>query len=370
MKLTVQVKLQPTPEQTRSLRETLERANDAANYVSEWVWQNSTFRQYAIQKALYYRVKDEFELSAQIVVRVIAKVADAYKLDKKRKRTFRKHGSIAYDKRILRWYQAPSEVTMNTVDGRIRLGYQSDERARRLLLSQLGETDLLLRDGQFYLSTTVNAPEPPEGAGSTQGWLGIDLGIVNIAVDSTGNVYSGSMIKSIRHRNRRLRAKLQSKGSKAAKRRLRQRRAQESRFARHTNHVISKHIVATAKALNHGIALEELGGIRDRAPVRRSQRATLHSWSFYQLRSFIEYKARLAGVRVCAVDPRNTSRTCPVCASIDKANRPTQSQFLCTSCGYAAPADVNAARNISSRAALVSQPYSSKPLYPLAGSQN
>jgi RAB protein geranylgeranyltransferase component A len=64
------------------LRETLEKANDAANYVSEWAWQNRTLGQYTLHKALYYRVKDEFGLSAQIVVRVIAKVADAYKLDK------------------------------------------------------------------------------------------------------------------------------------------------------------------------------------------------------------------------------------------------------------------------------------------------
>src|SRR5450759_5063328 len=95
MKLTATVKLQPTPEQAQSLRETLERANDAANYVSEYAHQNRTFGQYILHKALYYRVKDEFGLSAQIVVRVIGKVADAYKLDKgekKSKRVFRKHG--------------------------------------------------------------------------------------------------------------------------------------------------------------------------------------------------------------------------------------------------------------------------------------
>ncbi len=211
---------------------------------------------------------------------------------------------------------------------------------------------------QLKLSNAEGGPGP----GS---WLGVDLGIVNIAADSEGNVYSGAHFKSIRHRNRRLRAKLQSKGTKAAKRLLRKWRAKEAHFARHTNHVISKGIVATAKALKRGIAIEELGGIRDRATVRRSQRATLHSWSFYQLRFFIEYKARLAGVRVCGVDPRNTSRTCPVCGCIDKANRPTQSQFVCVGCGYASNADTNAARMIASRAALVSQPYLSKPLQPI-----
>ena len=375
MKLTATVKLQPTLHQANALRDTIVRANHAANYASEWAWQNRTFGQYSLHNALYYRLRDEFALPAQIVVRLVAKVADAYKVDRKCKRVFRNLGSIAYDSRLLNWYQAKSQVTMTTLSGRERISYLSDERTRRLLLSQQGETDLILRDGQFYLSTSVNAPEPPEpesGPNGSDGWLGVDMGIVNIAVDSEGNVYSGASVKGVRHRHRHLRAKLQRKGSKAARRLLKMRQRREARFATHTNHVISKRIVATAKALNHGIGIEELGGIRDRVTVRHSQRATLHSWSFYQLRSFIEYKAQLAGIKVQAVDPRNTSRTCPLCGCIDKANRVSQSQFLCTSCGYAANADVNAARNIASRAAVVSPPYFSKSLYPLLsqGSQN
>ncbi len=298
-----------------------------------------------MHKALYYRVKGEFELSAQIVVRVFAKVADAYKLDKKCKRNFRQHGSIAYDSRILNWYQAKGEVTITTVDGRERISYLSDERARRLLLSQQGETDLILRDGAYYLNTTVNAHEPP--VSEPTGWLGVDMGIVNISVDSEGNVYSGALVKSIRHRHNRLRAKLQSKGTRAAKRLLVRRKGKEARFGSHQNHVISKRIVQTAKALSYGIAVEELGGISKRATVAKRQRRTLHSWSFFQLRAFIEYKARLSGVAVKAVDPRNTSRTCPECGSIDKANRKSQSQFLCVQCAYAAFADHNAAVNIS-----------------------
>jgi len=362
MKLTAQVKLCPSPEQAKTLLATIKAANNAANFISEWMWQNRTFAMYATQKALYYRIKDEFGLSAQLVIRVISKVADAYKLDKKRKRIFRAHGSIAYDSRILRWYQARNEVTLSTLAGRERISYQSDERSRRLLLSQQGETDLLLKDGSYYLNTTVNAPEPE--VGEPQGFLGIDMGIVNLAVDSEGNVYSGSLVKSIRHRNKRLRTRLQSKGTRAARKLLHKRKRKESRFATAQNHIISKSIVRTAKALGHGIALEELGGIRDRVTVRKQQRSTLHSWSFFQLRGFIEYKARLAGVSVRVINPRNTSRTCPLCGCIDKANRKSQSQFLCISCGYAAPADMNAAVNIS-RAALVSQPYLSKPLQPV-----
>lgn len=124
------------------------------------------------------------------------------------------------------------------------------------------------------------------------------------------------------------------------------------------NHNLSKRIVAKAERTKRAIALEDLTHIRTRVRARRSQRATLHSWAFFQLRTFIAYKAALVGVPVHFVDPRNTSRTCPACGCIDKANRNTQASFVCTSCGLAGPADVIAAGNISRRAP-VSVPYCS-----------
>src|SRR5439155_10399978 len=101
---------------------------------------------------------------------------------------------------------------------------------------------------------------------------------------------------------------------------------------------------------------EDLSGIRDRVTVRRAQRATLSSWSFYQLSQFIRYKAEAAGVSVALVDPRNTSRTCPACGHVDRANRPTQSRFSCVSCKCSGLADHFAAVIIGRRAA-VSQPH-------------
>src|SRR5438067_13892191 len=104
MKLTVAVKLTPSQHQARAPLYTIERANDAANYISEYAWHYRTFRQYDLHEALYYSLRERFDLSAQVLIRVLAKIAHAYKLDRKRKRTFKPHGSIAYDQRILRWY--------------------------------------------------------------------------------------------------------------------------------------------------------------------------------------------------------------------------------------------------------------------------
>jgi putative transposase len=356
MRLTVQLKLQPTPEQADALRRTLEQANEACNYISRVAWEARTFRQFAVHKLGYKPVRETFELAAQLAVRCIAKVADAYKLDKKVQRSFAPHGAIAYDDRILSFALPKSEVSIWTLDGRQAIPFVCSERQRQLLVSQRGETDLALVGGEWYLFAVceVETPAPLD----VEGLLGVDMGVTNIAVDSDGETISGKAIKNVRYRHRRLRQKLQRLGTKGSRRRLRRLSGQERRFAAWVNHNLSKQIVAKAERTKRAIALEDLTHIRTRVRARRSQRATLHSWAFFQLRAFIVYKAALVGVPVHFVDPRNTSRTCPACGYVDKANRKTQASFVCTSCGFAGPADVIAAVNISRRAP-VSVPYCS-----------
>ena len=346
MKLTTTVKLQPNPEQATALVETMRRANTACNALSRMAWDARSFRQYDIHHLGYGAVREQTGLSAQVVVRCIAKVADAYKLDRKRFRSFRPMGAVAYDSRILRWFD--DAVSIWTVEGRQRIPFTCGEDARNLLSRQRGETDLVFRDGMWFLYTTVEVDDVPVSEPDT--FLGVDFGIVNIVADSDGDTYSGGQVNGLRRRYRRVRARLQSKGTKSAKRLLRKRRRKEQRFAKDINHQISKRLVAKAKDTGRGIALEDLSGIRDRVTARRPQRATLHSWSFHQLRSYITYKAARSGVMVEAVDPRNTSRTCPECGCIDKANRKHRDSFLCVSCGLAGPADSIAAVNIRRRA--------------------
>jgi IS605 OrfB family transposase len=354
MRLSVQLKLLPTPQQADALKRMLETANAACNYISQVAWETKTFRQFPIHRLTYGAVRETFGLAAQLTVRCIAKVADAYKLDKETQRTFAKDGAIAYDLHILSYTRQNTAVSIRTLDGRQEIPFVCGERQRALLASRRGETDLAFVRGLWYLFATCNidTPEPID----VEGVLGIDLGVTNIAVDNDGEVHSGKAIKQVRYRHRRLRNKLQKKGSLGCKRRLRVLSGQERRFAKHVNHSLSKRIVAKAECTKRAIALEDLTHIRTRIKARRPQHATLHSWAFAQLQAFIVYKAALSGVPVYFVDPRNTSRTCPSCGHCAKENRKTQASFVCTSCGFAGPADVIAAGNIASRAA-VNRPY-------------
>jgi putative transposase len=348
VKLTIGLKLRPTNEQAAALKKTLERANAAANECSRIAWDHKTFAQFHIHKLVYTTLREQFDISAQLAVRVIAKVADAYKLDHERQRTFYKHGSIAFDDRILRY--GVDYVSIWTVTGRQKIPFVCSERDRTLLAARQGESDLVYRKGNWYLCATVNVVE--QSPYNPDDYLGIDLGIARIATDSDGRSFSGSHVKNLRKRHLKLRQRLQSKKTKSAKRRLRERRKKESLFAKDINHQIGKQIVKKAKRTNRAIALEELKGIRSRVRARKAKRSELHSWSFGQLRDFIEYKAKLAGVPVITVNPRNTSRECSRCGHVCKTNRRSQKVFKCQQCGHSCNADVNAARVIRSRAAL------------------
>jgi len=223
----------------------------------------------------------------------------------------------------------------------IKIGAYQEARLDRIIR----QTDLIYRDKTFYLATVVDVPELPTN--EPDEFIGVDLGIKNIAFDSDGVQYSGNKVNALRKRYAKLRAKLQSKKSKSANRLLKKRRRKESRFGKDINHVISKKIVEKAKDTGKGIALEDLKGIRSRTVVRKKQRRQHHSWGFDQLKQFIAYKAKIAGVFLKLVDPRNTSRTCPECGCIDKRNRKTQSIFSCVSCDFSSIADYIAAVNIS-----------------------
>lgn len=241
-------------------------------------------------------------------------------------------------------------VSIWTVSGRLkRVAFAGHPEQLDLLARyRRGESDLLCQNGAWYLIATCEVPEVEENS-VPDGFVGVDVGIVNIATTSTGRRHSGRRLNRKREHDRKLRCRLQQKGTKSAKRRAKRLAGREARRARDINHKISKCIVAEAQRTGRGIALEDLTGIRERVRLKKPQRVTLHSWAFRQLGQFIVYKARRAGVPVVYVDPAHTSQECSRCHHIDKRNRPSQAVFHCRSCGFVEHADLNASHNIAAR---------------------
>ncbi|MFI8504285.1 RNA-guided endonuclease InsQ/TnpB family protein [Streptomyces sp. NPDC085524] len=218
-------------------------------------------------------------------------------------------------------------------------------------------------------------PEPWPATGSV---VGIDMGIVNFLADS-----GGEFVPSPRH-GRKAAAKLES-AQQALSRFPRVRR--DKRTANHqraVQRVADLHRKVRRQRLDHAhktaldlvrehdfIAHEDLR-IRNmvKAPASKpdpgqpgiflpsgaAAKAGLnHSISdagWGGFRTILHAKAESAGREVIAVDPRNTSRTCPECGHVSAENRPTQEKFHCVSCGHTAHADTVGALNVL-RAGLV-----------------
>ncbi|MER5754963.1 transposase [Streptomyces sp. NPDC002088] len=372
MKLVVQVKLVPEAGQAAALLATLRTVNEAANQVSAVAFEQGVPREYELRKHTYAQLRAR-GLGAQAAQHTIKKVRDAYttlkanikagnlgKPGSKRRRkaeskpiTFRPEAAHAYDDRCLSWQWDAQTVSIWTTAGRVRgvRFFCSTDGLTMLREHRQGESDLVERDGVFYLLATCEVPEGKQY--EPESFIGVDLGIVNIATTSTGYRAAGRGLNRYRARQQKLRAKLQKKQTQSAKRRLKARARKEARHVKNANHVIAKRIVTEAERTSAGIALEDLTGIRQRVRLRKPQRVTLHSWAFAQLGEFIAYKARRSGVPVVHVDPAYTSQTCSACGHLDKRNRVDQALFTCRNCGVVAHADRNASHNIRQRGTAV-----------------
>ncbi len=344
----IKVKMLPTDEQKKEFLEVFRQFNAACNWISQVAFEQQVFRQVPLHAACYHEARERFGLPSQLTVRAIGKVLETYRRDKSIQPVFGDYSAVIYDERVFR-LTGVTYASMTTLHGREKIRLDCGSYQRRWLAGKpnIGQVDLLYENGVFMLAISVRKPEPPS-ADTSNGMLGVDLGITEVATDSEGNQYSGEPVKACRRRYREFRRGLQSCGKKGAKRRLCKIRKKQSRFVRWANHNISKSIVSTAWNARKAIALENLTHIRQRADgYSANMRWLLGGWAFHQLRQFIEYKAAEAGIRVVLVDPRNTSRTCSQCGHCDKANRKSQASFLCLQCGFQSNADVNAACNIA-----------------------
>ena len=347
MKLTLQIKLLPTEKQTNTLIKTIQECNKVCNQISQIAFEQKTFNQYKLHHLTYHKIKNSSNLSAQALIRCISKVADAYKLDKRKKRIFKPLGAITYDVRILSYKE--KSVSIWSIDGRLKICFVCHNS--KYLPYIKGEADLIYKKGKFFLFQTVEIPE--EDVKDVEEFIGVDFGIIDIATLSDGTKFSSDNLNQVRDKYFKTRKSLQSKGTRGSRKCLKRLKGRERRFASITNHTIAKRIVEKAKTLLKGIAIEDLTYIRERTTVRKKQRRKHHAWAFAQLRFFLEYKAKLLGIPFKVINPKFTSQICNACGKIGNRNGKV---FKCPSCSNIADADVNAAKNIAQLGLSVTQP--------------
>jgi len=357
---TLSCKLRLTDDQVRHIEATMQAFADACNYVADYGRTHRISRQYALHQACYAQVRSRFGLSANLAVRAIARVAPCLRHTKTRNSAF-KPTSIDYDARIFRLIEKEWSASLTRLNSREKLSLTVGDFQRDALAGQEPSSATLSKKRKGYF-LNIQIKEPLPEPYQPTGTLGVDLGIRNIATLSDDTSFGGQTLNAYRLKRHTTRRSLQSKADtgtkstrKNVRRVLKRLSGKERRYQAWVNHRISKHIVETAKKRGQAIALEDLEGIRDRTNkrLRKSQRSLHHTWAFYQLRQFIEYKAARVGVQVIPVHPAWTSQMCSSCWHIGTRSG---ERFSCSNCGSVMHADVNGALNIAAVGATVTRP--------------
>ncbi|GHO49811.1 RNA-guided endonuclease InsQ/TnpB family protein [Ktedonospora formicarum] len=373
MDRTVRIQLQPNMEQAQALHETLAQFTVAYNHVCASGWQHGEKNGVKLHHATYYETKalcsglvSDLLIQARVKATETLRSAFTWKAKKeaaypKKVARAEKQGkpipvfkpvrcprseqcAVRYNIHTYSLNWATQTIRVSTTQGKMSIPFTVPHFSEQYRGCKVATADLLSHNGKWWLHVVVEVPEPTVPQNETV--VGIDLGLNRPAVTSQRRFLGSRHWKEIDRRRFRLRRKLQSKGSKSAKRHLKKMSRKQMLFHRDCDHVLSKRIVQHVPP-GATIVLENLTNIREGVRHRKGEgQRKLHSWSFAQLYSFIAYKAQEQGIPVERIDPRHTSQTCSQCGYQARNNRRSQSVFHCRSCGYQLHADLNAAYNI------------------------
>lgn len=235
-------------------------------------------------------------------------------------------------------------VLINGKSKRISIRTSMTDKQKQIFANtKFGTMRIVYKDNKIVAQIVYEVAEP--GYTDDGNVMGVDLGIKCPAVSyiSDGSVKfygNGRKNKYMRRHYKYLRKKLGKAKKTDAIKRINNK---EQRIMKDIDHKLSREIVNTATA--HGVSvikMEQLANIRSTTRTSRKNNHSLHTWSFYRLAQFIEYKAKLAGIKVEYVNPAYTSQKCPVCGNVHHAN---DRKYICK-CGFHTHRDILGAMNI------------------------
>ncbi|PHJ69279.1 transposase [Nostoc linckia z18] len=361
--ISVKCKLQVPVESRSEIDRTLQRFANACNQILEVAKRENCWNTTKLHHKVYKPVREATGLKANHVCQAIRRVINNAKAVKQVHK-FRPT-SLSLDIRTFQYIEELQTVGVTLMCGRVKFKLSIGNYQLALLKGQSPTAATLSKTkrGDYYINICVDLPTDPTG--KTPKVIGVDLGRRDIATTSTGKSWSGKQIQSTRDRYSKVRANVQSKRTRSARRLMRRLSGREQRFQKWLNHNISKQLVQDAKQLDAALTFEDLTSIRkslNQKPRSKTERRRTNNWAFYQLRLFVGYKASVAGVPVVFVPPAYTSQTCSRCGHIHPtAGKSYRSGkvFKCGHCGFEHDADVNAAFNIAALgASFVSSPES------------
>lgn len=359
----------------------------ACNFISQYIFEHAfELKQSKLNKALYHDLRDKFELKSQMAQSAIKTVIARYKTVKTQlfqhpfrydtgKKDGKGRGIWAQIYRDLTWLWQPinfkrpqldlqrgrdwsylstaNQLSLNTLNGRRKVDFVCKGFDQYLDQTKwkFGSLKMLQLRGKWYIHLSATTAIPEFEAEQAVHVVGIDRGLRFLAAcyDEKGKsiLFSGQKILRKRRKYKKLRAELQAKGTKSAKRRLKKIGQRENRWMSDVNHRLTKTLIDHYGS-NTIYALEDLTDVRfatEKSP--KDQRYEIVSWAFYQFEQFLTYKANLNSSAVVKVPAKYTSQRCPKCGRIHKDNRDHELHlYTCDKCGYKSNDDRLAAMNI------------------------
>ena len=359
---------------------TMEQYRLACNYVSEYLFNNNfPLNKNEVQKVIYNTIREKFNLKSQMTISCIRSVIARYKTVKTQmaRRPYKYQdqntGEWYREVRDLNWLHKPisfnrpqvdlqrnrdwsylssGQLSINTLDGRVKVDPIC--RGFNQYLDgtwKFGLAKLLKSSGKWYLHISATKEVTDFDKQAVKHVVGIDRGLrfLVTSYDEQGKTafFDGQAIMRKRAKYQKLRAILQAKGTKSAKRRLKKLSGRENRWISDVNHCLSKTLVQKYGA-NTLFVLENLNGVSfERTDLPKALRNQNKSWAFYQLEQFLTYKAHLNNSEVVEVSAKYTSQRCPKCGVIKKDNRNHEKhEYHCDNCGYRSNDDRIGAMNI------------------------
>lgn len=321
----------------------IETCNQIFNIYIDWCFDHNTYNKDRAHKELYFLLRGQFPYIPSALIQSIRDTAleSVKALNFKHKPYKKPNGQVRYDKR-----------TISLRGNKLSVSWSGERYKQEISLPNFFKKKY--KEWYFQAATIgydkhkkqvicnlIFEKEKPEAIESDK-VLGIDRGLYNIVSTSEGYKYKSNKIRKNKREMLYLKKQLQTKGTKSAKRKLKDLRGYEKRFSLNENHVISKCLVNMPYDI---FVLEDLTGIRKQKSKGKKLNKWISNWTFHQLEQFVTYKAEEIGKKVIKVDARYTSQRCSCCGIIDKTNR-SGSKYSCSKCGYRDHADINAAKNI------------------------
>lgn len=314
---------------------------DMFNQYVDWAFKVKSYNKNKAHKELYQKFRCDYPQIPSALIQCVRDTAlECVKRNKFKTKPKKKNASLRLNKCLISLKQ--NFISVIHPKKRFKFNFDYPEYFSAYETAKFRAATLQYRKNTHSIVLNLQFEFPDIELKSDGETIGIDRGLYNIISCSNGLQIKGSRLRARQRKDLFNKRNIQSKGTKSSKRKLKKLSGRYARFSANINHIISKQIVNIPNLKT--IVFENLKGVNKRRKGKKMNK-WLHSWSFYQLQTFTEYKAREKGILVKYVDPRYTSQKCSRCGFTDKQNR-NKHQFKCKHCGFKYDADLNAAINI------------------------